>query len=40
MTIEAFCLSLLFITPALAERTNVLFICVDDLRPELKSLGS
>ena len=32
--------SLLFVAPAFAEKPNVLFICVDDLRPELKSLGA
>lgn len=32
--------SILCITPAFAEKPNVLFICVDDLRPELKSFGA
>ena len=33
-------LSLVLLTPAFSEKQNVLFICVDDLRPELKSLGA
>lgn len=33
-------LSLALIAPAFAAKPNVLFICVDDLRPELKSLGA
>jgi len=40
MIIRSLLFSLFFITPAFAERTNVLFICIDDLRPELKSLGA
>jgi iduronate 2-sulfatase len=40
MTARTFFLCLLSISPALAGRTNVLLICVDDLRPELKSLGA
>jgi iduronate 2-sulfatase len=33
-------LSLALIAPAFAAKPNVLLICVDDLRPELKSLGA
>jgi len=33
-------LSLLFAAPAFADKPNILFICVDDLRPELKSFGA
>lgn len=33
-------LSLALIAPAFAAKQNVLFICVDDLRPELKSFGA
>lgn len=32
-------LSLLIALPAAAEKPNILLICVDDLRPELKALG-
>ncbi|QTN33309.1 sulfatase [Akkermansiaceae bacterium] len=32
--------SLALFSPAFAAKPNVLFICVDDLRPELKSLGA
>lgn len=32
--------SLLLSLPVMAEKPNILFICVDDLRPELKSLGA
>ncbi|MEP2776625.1 MAG: sulfatase [Luteolibacter sp.] len=32
-------LSLALLTPAFAEKPNILLICVDDLRPELKSFG-
>ncbi len=32
--------ALALLSPVFAEKPNVLFICVDDLRPELKSLGA
>src|SRR5690606_28293161 len=40
MKIRSLFLYLSLFTPALSEKPNVLFICVDDLRPELKSLGA
>lgn len=40
MNVRSLFLSIFFVTPAFAEKTNVLFICVDDLRPELKSFGA
>jgi iduronate 2-sulfatase len=40
MNIRSLFLSLALIAPAQAAKPNVLFICVDDLRPELKSLGA
>ena len=33
-------IALLLSLPAIAEKPNILLICVDDLRPELKSLGA
>lgn len=33
-------LSLAFVSTAFAEKPNILLICVDDLRPELKSFGA
>lgn len=40
MNTRSLFLSLALIAPAYAEKPNVLLICVDDLRPELKSLGA
>ncbi|MFK7851931.1 MAG: sulfatase [Akkermansiaceae bacterium] len=40
MKFRSLILSFAFIVPALGERANVLLICVDDLRPELKALGA
>jgi iduronate 2-sulfatase len=40
MNIRSLFLSLALIGSAHAAKPNVLFICVDDLRPELKSLGA
>jgi len=40
MKIRSLLLSLALLAPAHAAKPNVLFICVDDLRPELKSLGA
>jgi iduronate 2-sulfatase len=40
MNLRSLFVSLALFTPAFAEKPNVLFICVDDLRPELKSLGA
>ncbi len=40
MKFRSILLSIVFITPAFAKKPNVLFICVDDLRPELKSFGA
>lgn len=39
MNIRPFFLSLALIAPALADKPNILLICVDDLRPELNALG-
>lgn len=39
MNFRSLFLSLALISPALAAKPNVLLICVDDLRPDLKSLG-
>jgi iduronate 2-sulfatase len=40
MNLQSLIFSTLLLIPAAAEKPNILFICVDDLRPELKSFGA